>query len=258
MSGRLARGPAGAPPAWTRGWLVDPSRWVFDGVRHVAAPLAERDAFPTVAELDALLRGSPQLEAQAPLPARRPRGARPAPDGAALYDVRITRDARLPTREGSWHDLMNALVFRAFPRAKAALHARQAGELLGHLDRHGALPGARTRLQDVLAMLDEGGALLAVRPQDAAGLHRAIAAGETQLGGARVLVFGHAILEHAVLGAPLPRAAPVVLCDPEPDGPLSPLVARLDDALAAYMGAVTGAPMPPALALDALDADARP
>ena len=98
----------------------------------------------------------------------------------------------------------------------------------------------------------------AVRPQDAAGLHRAIAAGETQLGGARVLVFGHAILEHAVLGAPLPRAAPVVLCDPEPDGPLSPLVARLDDALAAYMGAVTGAPMPPALALDALDADARP
>ncbi|HRG98553.1 MAG TPA: DUF3025 domain-containing protein [Polyangiaceae bacterium] len=251
MSARLARGPASAPPAWTRGWLVDPSRWVFDGVRHVAAPLADLEAFPSVAELDARLRGTPRLEAQErpPQPRRRARGARPAADPATLYDVRITQGARLPTREGSWHDLMNALVFRAFPRAKAALHARQATELLGHLGRDGALPGARTRLQDVLAMLDEGGALLAVRPEDAARLRGTIAAGGTCLSGARLVVFGHAILEHAVLGAALPRAAPVVLEDPAPDAPLPELVPRLDEALAAYVDAVTAGPMPPALVL---------
>ncbi len=252
MSPRLARGPASATPAWTRGWLLDPSRWEFDGVRHVAAPLAALEAFPSVAELDARLAGSPRLEAQSQPPRpRRARGARTAPDPAALYDVRITQAARVPTREGSWHDLMNALVFRAFPRAKATLHARQASELLGHLDRDGALPGARTRLQDVLAMLDEGGALLAVRPEDAARLRAAIAQGGANLSGARLVVFGHALLEHAVLGAPLPRAAPVVLEDPAPDAPLRELVPRLDEALAAYVDAVTAGPMPPALSLPA-------
>lgn len=172
------------------------------------------------------------------------------PDGSALYDVRITRDARIPTREGCWHDLMNALVFRAFPLAKAALHARQAEELTRHLDRHGALPSARSRLQDVLAMLDEGGVLLAARPVDAERVRSAIAGGSSiETAGARVLVFGHALLEHAVLGAPLPRAAPVVLEVPLPSAPLVALVPQLDEALAAYVRALTGGPTLPALAL---------
>jgi hypothetical protein len=135
--------------------------------------------------------------AASPRPRRGRRAA--AIDVAALYDARITLDRVVPTRERSWHDLMNALVWGTFPRAKSALHARQHRAISERV-APGArtLPPARTRELDALALLDEGGVIL--------------------LGGdtARAVVFGHAIYESLALGVPPAVVAGIVLATDEP------------------------------------------
>jgi hypothetical protein len=119
--------------------------------------------------------------------APRPRRGRrpPAIDVRALYDARITLDRLVPTRARSWHDLMNALVWGTFPRAKSALHARQHAAIAARVEPGArTLPPARTRELDALALLDEGGVVLP--------------GGDV----ARAVVFGHAIYESLALGIP--------------------------------------------------------
>ena len=125
-----------------------------------------------------------------------------------MYDARIAREGCVPTRPGSWHDLMNALVWATFPLAKRALHERQHRLVVP------AAPGEsarRPRELDALALLDEGGliVLASARSLEAcareSGLEDAIATGE-----ATAFVFGHAIYEGLVLGRPPPLASVVV------------------------------------------------
>ena len=83
----------------------------------------------------------------------------------------------VPTRTGNLHDLMNALTWAAFPRAKLSLCRRQVAVARArgrHTNR------LRTRAQDRLAMIDEGGML--ALPDD------------------HSRVFGHGLLEDLVLG----------------------------------------------------------
>src|SRR6185295_20299659 len=49
------------------------------------------------------------------------------------YEARIFLKGELQVRERNWHDLLNVLVWRAFPRAKAALNARHYGALCEQL-----------------------------------------------------------------------------------------------------------------------------
>jgi hypothetical protein len=135
-----------------------------------------------------------------------------------MYDARIAREGCVPTRPGSWHDLMNALVWATFPAAKRALHARQHGLVVP------AAPGEsahRSRELDALALLDEGGVVV-VTPSpiaDEDALARALARGE-----ATASVFGHAIYEGIVLGRPAPLAS-VVCVAGDPDLDLAAVVA---------------------------------
>ncbi len=153
--------------------------------------------FPPVQSLDRVFGGG---DCDAPVrfvPATpRPRRSRrpPAIDLGALYDARITIDRVVPTRPRSWHDLMNALVWGAFPRAKSALHARQHRAIAARV-APGArtLPPARTRELDTLALLDEGGVILP--------------GGDV----ARAVVFGHAIYESLALGVPPAVVAAIAL-----------------------------------------------
>jgi hypothetical protein len=131
----------------------------------------------------------------------------------------------VPTRANNWHDFFNVLIFAAFPRSKSVLHGRHRRVLEQRVpELVELLPGARTREQDHLAMLDEGGVLLAVdsRNHEAItfclesaqheSLNRAIERGEL-----RPWLFGHAHMEHLVKGAlsrapmTMPRAKPVLL-----------------------------------------------
>jgi hypothetical protein len=145
-------------------------------------------------------------------PKPRRRGRRKGPiDPRSLYDARITLDRIVPSRPGSWHDLMNALVWGTFPRAKAALHARQHRVITARIEPGArTLPPTRTRELDALALLDEGGVLL------------------PRAGGAAPVVFGHAIYESLAAAIP-PAVVAAIDLDAVPDLP------ALDAALAAVI-----------------------
>jgi len=156
------------------------------------------DAFPGVFE------GSPPVRF---VRATRRRRHRTSPvDPRALYDGRVTLAHEVPTRPRCWHDLMNALVWGTFPRAKLALHARQHRAIAARVDPLACrLPPTRTPELDALALFDEGGVLL--------------------LGG-KTVVFGHAIYESLALGVRPAVVAAIELSTPSepPDAVLAQVI----------------------------------
>lgn len=182
------------------------TRPVFWAIAEPAALFAAEDTFPTPERIDDLLapRAGIRFVRAEPRPKRRARArARAAQEESALYDTRIVEAGEVPTRNGSWHDLLNALVWAAFPVAKRALHTRQRRLVVP------AQPGEarrRPRALDALALFDEGGVVLLD-------------------GGARLAVFGHAIYEGLVEGWPSPTASALAVSDPT----------RIDASLAAIL-----------------------
>ncbi len=189
--------------------------------------------FPSVTALARVFEREPPVRFVPASPRRRRR----APvDPGALYDARIALHREVPTRAGSWHDLMNALVWGTFPRAKRALHFRQHRAIAARVPPGvRALPPTRTRELDTLALLDEGGvviltrwpdeALAALRSRDSGlGLRSFVATGA-----GHVVIFGHAIYESLALGCAPAVAAALVLTHPPHEGDL---VSATDRALA--------------------------
>lgn len=179
-------------------------------VRAHAAPFVAHAEFPSVEQIDSALASASGVRFRTQAPARRRvRGAGPLPP-AQSYDASIVEHGVVPTREGSWHDLMNALVWAAFPRTKRALHAQQHA-FIGEERRLGH-PGRRLPAHDALAILDEGGVCVVAEDAYAEGLastqdvERALTEGR-----ARAFVFGHAIYETLALGGPWPLVRGVVL-----------------------------------------------
>ncbi len=169
------------------GWLHVADRWdpEFDRNRRAFAPLARAFApfrahrdWPALDDWNAAF---PPLLSAGGAPIRfvaQPPKRRGGPvDIDAIYDERIFTRGEVPSRARTWHDFFNMLVWATFPRTKRAINARQRAALRARvhpgMER---LPGARTREQDMLAMLDEGGALR----------------------GAELWILGHAIYEHLV------------------------------------------------------------
>ncbi|HTT10272.1 MAG TPA: DUF3025 domain-containing protein [Burkholderiaceae bacterium] len=74
--------------------------------------------------------------------------------GKMPYELFIATTGRVPTRD-NLHDRFNALIWLAYPRAKAALNARQAAEL----ERNGVGP-ARGAVRDAATLIDESAVLL--------------------------------------------------------------------------------------------------
>jgi hypothetical protein len=189
-------------------------------IARAARALGTHDDFPPVEALARVFEGPPPVRFVTASPGRR-RGE--ALEAAALYDARIALEGVVPTRPRCWHDLMNALVWGTFPRAKRALHRRQhraVSERLAPGTR--TLPAKRTRELDALALLDEGGAVVLSRDPDdlrAALRERRAGALRTRIeaGQARALVFGHAIYESLVLGVGPALVAAVVLESSELD-----------------------------------------
>lgn len=116
------------------------------------------------------------------------------------YELRIAQRGEIATRPGSWHDLLNALVWLRYPQIKAALNARQVAEIAI------AGPKLRTRAQCALTHFDEAGVIVALRDpkmlalwdaHDWQGLFRRERTAWTD-GRIAVQVFGHALLEHAL------------------------------------------------------------
>lgn len=143
-----------------------------------------------------------------------------APDSVGTrYEEAVARGC-IPTRDGSWHDAFNLLAFLAWPRAKAALHARV---LHCQQQRRALGQSQRGREEDALALLDEVALVVsgptelvrrfdahrrdgvlpgAVGPQTSEAAIDGMDAAVRSGAGLRVRWFGHALLEHLVLGRP--------------------------------------------------------
>jgi hypothetical protein len=185
-------------------------------IAQAARRLAALDAWPEVEQYGALLESAPvRFEVQPP----RPRGRRRLREVRPGYDARICEEGVVPTRRHSWHDLFNALVWSTFPRTKAALHRRQL-----RAQRSAADSARRTREQDALALLDEGGvAMLCEAPaldalRTALDARDAVAVADlVATGRALGVVCGHAVLEHLALDGPAVRAlVHPIACDAVP------------------------------------------
>ncbi|TWO72519.1 DUF3025 domain-containing protein [Caenimonas sedimenti] len=120
-----------------------------------------------------------------------PQGA--LPTGKA-YEQHVFESRCCPVRPGA-HDFFNGLVWLHFPRTKLALNRLQAEAIA-----QGGVAGRRGPVRDAVTVFDENGALLQA-PQP---LWEALRAREWRRlfvelrplwTGARLLVFGHALLE---------------------------------------------------------------
>jgi Protein of unknown function (DUF3025) len=116
------------------------------------------------------------------------------------YEMRIATRNEVATRERNWHDLLNALVWMRFPALKSALNVRQAEGI------RRAGTKRRTRAQCALTHFDEAGVVVLLRdesllpPWDAHDWHGLFwrARDAWREGRIEAVVFGHALLEHAL------------------------------------------------------------
>ena len=133
-------------------------------------------------------------------------GAAPADEA---YEAFIFRTALVPTRD-NLHDFFNGLVWLHFPRAKRRLNALQAAEI----GRIGVGP-RRGPLRDALTLFDENGAVLDAPPALwdallARDWQRLFVSGRALWREARLLVFGHALLEQLAAAPRKPLTAHVL------------------------------------------------
>jgi hypothetical protein len=130
------------------------------------------------------------------------------------YEQRIFQRGLIATRENNWHDLFNAMMWLKYPKIKSALNARQWSDIEGH--------GLKTRTpaQCAMTLFDEAGAIVSMptemlncwKQHDWQGLFIEHAQA-WQTGRARVAVFGHALLDHALVTETLLVAKCIVLDD---------------------------------------------
>lgn len=157
-------------------WL---SHWAFDGyepwVRLLMAAPAASSARP--ADLRSILGTQVSFVEQT----QKLKAGLDASDVDGSYYDLCDRGA-VPTRADNLHDLMNALTWARFPRAKQALCARQVALARARGRPRSVDARVRSREQDSCSMLDEGGMLL----------------GPTQRA-----IFGHAALVDATAGMQL-------------------------------------------------------
>ena len=142
------------------------------------------------------------------------------------YEARIYRQGAIATRAESWHDLFNALMWLERFALKCAVNAAYVREFA---QRTGE---PRTRAQCALTHFDEAGAVLVLEDlsllarwdrHDWAGLF----ADGAFARGARLYLFGHALLEQGLVPWRLPVAKCLVVAPAAPASPES-----LNDAVA--------------------------
>ncbi|MBS0556820.1 MAG: DUF3025 domain-containing protein [Proteobacteria bacterium] len=180
--------------------FVAPAREVVDPGVFARPPLSQwseyedllRGEWPDIAQLNARRSdASSRFVAQTP---------ELLADGEH-YEQRIFGCGAIATRERNWHDLLNALIWLRYPQLKRALNARQVAEIAS------AGPKCRTRAQCALTHFDEGGVVVGVRDTgllamwDAHDWHGLFWREREAWSDGRIeaVVFGHALLEHALV-----------------------------------------------------------
>lgn len=151
------------------------------------------------------------------------------------YERFIFDTGGVPTRD-NLHDFFNGLVWRRFPRTKRRLNALQAAEIA-----RSGIGATRGPLRDALTLFDENGAVLDAPAALWSALvardwHRLFVTERARWQEARLLVFGHALMEKLV--APRKPATAHVLVVPAGARSLSLATeASADAAIAAILQA---------------------
>ena len=125
---------------------------MFAPLRDVGRALNDLPGWPSVGDLQRL--AGRERVSGAGVPLRFVEAGTQARPGLS-YEQRIFESGEVVCRPEDWHDLFNALVWLAFPRAKAALNARHVREMAREA------PGKRGRARDALTLFDEGGLIVA-------------------------------------------------------------------------------------------------
>ncbi|KPC54745.1 DUF3025 domain-containing protein [Amantichitinum ursilacus] len=169
-------------PAWPHPQFAHPA---FAPLRAVLASWA---TFPDLAQLSA------------DVTARTERGLPvqfvPQDSLTRYYEAEVYELGRVATRAANWHDLFNALMWRTWPRSKAALNALHYTELQRNPD------GPRGPQRDAATLFDECGLVIAYSDPDLLDAlvgHQwhALFRDHANAWGTRIsaLCFGHATLE---------------------------------------------------------------
>jgi len=173
---------------------VDPAMFARQPLAawHEYAALLEGDKWPSIDGLNDALLNEATIRFVAQTPALLADGMH--------YEQRIAARGEVATREGNWHDLLNALIWLRYPELKQSLNQRQMAEIaqMG--------PKLRSRAQYAMTHFDEAGVIVVVRDPTLLALWDAHdwyglfwRQRQAWLDGAiQVEVFGHALLEHAL------------------------------------------------------------
>ena len=126
----------------------------FDALRPALGRLPA-GRWPTHAELTELARGAVTSRGM-PLRFVPPRAH--TDRERRYYELHIAQTGEVETRAESWHDLFNALVWIAYPQAKAAINAQHAAILEERGEEEARRRGPE---RDALTLFDEGGVIVA-------------------------------------------------------------------------------------------------
>ncbi len=157
-------------PEWDKAALL--RSLPFEPLHRVITRLPA--CFPTLGDLNALL-----ADRHPPITVRSERSLRFVPQAygklplEAQYEPRCYLKGEVQTRADNWHDLLNALVWLTFPKAKAAINARHFHALTEvGADRTGAMSSQRGAVRDMNTLFDESGVIVPCADPELAELLR--------------------------------------------------------------------------------------
>ncbi|MEJ1172398.1 DUF3025 domain-containing protein [Variovorax sp. CCNWLW235] len=186
---------------WAQTWLA-PYRAIGEAATAHAA--LHTTSVAAALQQGAMPGASPEFVPQFDLPA------------GQAYEAHIFQTGTVPTRD-NLHDFFNGLVWLAYPKTKRRLNELQSAEIA----RRG-IASTRGPLRDALTLFDENGAVLDApvalwKALAARDWHTLFVTQRALWAEARLLVFGHALLEK--LAAPRKAlTAHVLLPLPGADG----------------------------------------
>ncbi|MFZ3017691.1 MAG: DUF3025 domain-containing protein [Gallionella sp.] len=218
---------------------------------HPAIARLGGDPFPSLMDCNELLASSPIVVCSG-LPLRfvaQEYGKLPF---EAQYEPRCYLKGEVQTRADNWHDLLNALVWLAFPKAKAAINARHydaqtdAAQSAGDTSSGGASSSQRGAVRDMNTLFDESGVVVPCADPKLAGLLRDFrwkelfwSRREQVRASMGFFLFGHGLYEKA-LQPYVGMTGQGLLLTVEPaffGWPLERQLAHLDELLAQYLAA---------------------
>jgi Protein of unknown function (DUF3025) len=168
----------------------------------------------------------------------------------AQYEPRCYLKGELQTREYNWHDLLNALIWLTFPRAKAAVNARHYRSLVSGRHCQHAVSGnqagssQRGGGRDMLTLLDESGVIVPCADEELASLLRGFHWKKLFWGerarladGMAFCILGHGLLEKTLRPYIGMTGQGLILSVDRGyfQWPLERRLAHLDEALARYL-----------------------